>query len=204
MTSYELISTADNMKLYKIAIRFFRLEQSLANSKYNLRQDECKAAYALMGYAGMDYGTFVETSLRSIPVEVFETCQDRLPGLWRRRATHYYTEFARAEAGTELWCKGDLEGYSQLRFASGKSSIENYERGCDELKKLYEIMVSTKGISGGRFSGVGFKGCCMALIDPDYADEIEAKVTAEYRKAYPELEGKYSFHLCESADGVAL
>lgn len=33
---------------------------------------------------------------------------------------------------------------------------------------------------------------------------IEAKVTAEYLKAYPTLEGKYSFHLCESADGVAL
>ena len=81
---------------------------------------------------------------------------------------------------------------------------KNYECGCDELKKLYEIMVSTKGIYGGRFSGAGFKGCCMALIDPDYADEIEAKVTAEYLKAYPELEGKYSFHLCKSADGVAL
>ena len=82
--------------------------------------------------------------------------------------------------------------------------IPNYECGCDELKKLYEIMVSTRGIYGGRFSGAGFKGCCMALIDPDYADEIEAKVTAEYLRAYPALEGKYSFHLCESADGVAL
>ncbi len=33
---------------------------------------------------------------------------------------------------------------------------------------------------------------------------IEAKVTAEYLKAFPALEGKYSFHLCESADGVEL
>ena len=142
--------------------------------------------------------------LRGATMEVFETYQDRLPELWRRRATHYYTEFARAEVGAELWRKGDLEGYGQLVFASGKSSIENYECGCDELKKLYEIMVSTKGIYGGRFSGAGFKGCCMALIDPDYADEIEAKVTTEYLRAYPALEGKYSFHLCESANGVEL
>lgn len=65
-------------------------------------------------------------------------------------------------------------------------------------------MVDTDGIYGGRFSGAGFKGCCMALIDPNKSEEIEAKVEAEYLKTFPELEGKYSFHLCESADGVEL
>lgn len=44
----------------------------------------------------------------------------------------------------------------------------------------------------------------MALIDSDYAEKIEAKVTAEYLKAYPVLEGKYSFHLCEIANMVEL
>ena len=83
-------------------------------------------------------------------------------------------------------------------------AIYSYECGCDELKKLYEIMVDTDGIYGGRFSGAGFKGCCMALIAPDKAEDIEAKVSSEYLKAFPALEGKYSFHLCESADGVEL
>ena len=72
------------------------------------------------------------------------------------------------------------------------------------MKKLYEIMADTDGIYGGRFSGAGFKGCCMALIDPDKAEDIEARVTAAYLKEFPALEGKYSFHLCESADGVEL
>ena len=203
--SFELIPTAVTMKPYKIAIVFSGLERSLANSKYNLRQDECKAAaYALMGYAGMDYDTFANTRLRDVPVEVFEEYKARLPELWRRRAEHYYSEFARAEKGAELWRKGDLEGYGQLVFESGKSSIYNYECGCDELKKMYEIMADTDGVYGGRFSGAGFKGCCMALIDPDKAEEAEARVTAEYLKAFPGLEGKYSFHLCDSADGVEL
>lgn len=65
-------------------------------------------------------------------------------------------------------------------------------------------MVDTDGIYGGRFSGAGFKGCCMAMIDLDKAEDIEAKVTAEYLKAFPTLDGKYSYHLCESADGVEL
>ena len=36
--------TSQSMKPYKIAISFSGLERSLKNSKYNLRQDECKAA----------------------------------------------------------------------------------------------------------------------------------------------------------------
>lgn len=105
----------------------------------------------------MDYGTFADTRLRDVPYEVFEAYKDHLPELWRRRAEHYYSEFARAEKGAELWRKGDLEGYGQLVFESGKSSIYSYECGCDELKKLYEIMWNTDGIYGGRFSGAGFK-----------------------------------------------
>ncbi len=33
----------------------------------------------------------------------------------------------------------------------------------------------------------------MALIDPDKAEDIEAKVASEYLKSFPGLEGKYSF-----------
>lgn len=172
--SYELIPTSEAMKPYKIGIFF----------------------------SGLDYGTFAEARLRDVPYEVFMAYKNRLPELWCRRAEHFYSEFARAEKGAELWRKGDLEGYGQLVFESGKSSIYSYECGCDELKKLYEIMRETDGIYGGRFSGAGFKGCCMALIDPDKVEDIEAKVTEEYLKAFPGLEGKYSFYVCESADGV--
>ena len=203
--SYELIPTPEQMKPYRIAVFFSGLERSLRNSKYNLRQDECKAAaYALLGYAGLDYGAFADTRLRDVPFTVFDAYKNRLPEPWRRRAEHYYGEFARAERGAQLWRRGDLEGYGQLVFDSGRSSIENYECGCDELKTLYEILRDTRGVYGGRFSGAGFKGCCMALIDPELAEEIGAKVSAAYLKAYPGLAGKYGYHLCASADGVAL
>lgn len=44
----------------------------------------------------------------------------------------------------------------------------------------------------------------MALIDPAFAESIERQVTAQYLKAFPQMEGKYGFHLCASADGVEL
>ena len=107
--SYELIPTPEQMKPYRIAVFFSGLERSLRNSKYNLRQDECKAAaYALLGYAGLDYGAFADTRLRDVPFTVFDAYKNRLPEPWRRRAEHYYGEFARAERGAQLWRHGGL------------------------------------------------------------------------------------------------
>ena len=201
--SYTLIPWTG--KPFKIAVFFSGLERSLATSAYNLRQDECKAAaYSLLAYAGMDYGKFADTRLREVPRDVFEAYKDRLPENFRKRATHYFTEIARAEAGAEAWRWGDLATYGKLIFESGQSSIENYECGCPELKTLYNIMTETEGIYGGRFSGAGFKGCCMALVDPQKADDILQTVEERYLKVYPALKGKYLGTLCDSANGVKL
>lgn len=203
--SYELIPQSAQMKPYKFAIFFSGLERSLAGSAFNMRVDECRsAAYALKAYAGMEYGKFEETNLRDVPREVYEQYKDRLPDNWRKRAEHWYTEFDRVQRGAEAWRNGDIETYGKLSFESGYSSIHNWETGSPELIKLYEIMTETKGIYGGRFSGAGFKGCCLAIIDPAYEKSIIEKVTTEYLKAFPHLKGKYSVHICESADGVNL
>lgn len=202
---YELIPQNPNMKPWKIAIFFSGLERTLAGSKFNMRVDECRsAAYALKAFAGMEYGKFEETNLREVPLEIYHKYKDRLPENWAKRAEHWYTEFARVEAGAEAWRNGDIEAFGRLSFESGKSSIENWETGSSELIKLYEIMTHTDGIYGGRFSGAGFKGCCMALIDPAFEESILEKVKREYLAAFPNLKDKYSAHICTSADGVKL
>ena len=203
--SYELIDVHPNMKPYKIAIFFSGVERTLTGSKYNVRVDEIRsAAYALQAFSGMEYGKFKEAFLRDVPYEVYLQYKDRLPENWRKRADHWYTEFKRVEAGVEAWRNGDIETFGKLCFESGHSSIYNYETGSDELKKLYEIMLHTDGIYGGRFSGAGFKGSCMAIINPSFAWDIEKQVTNEYLKEFPMLEGKFSVHICDTADGVQL
>ncbi|MBR2635119.1 MAG: GHMP kinase [Clostridia bacterium] len=203
--SYELIPQHPKMKPYKFAIFFSGLERSLAGSAFNMRVDECRsAAYALKAFAGMEYGKFEETHLRDVPREVFETYKDRLPDNWWKRAEHWYGEFDRVEKGAEAWRRGDMEAYGKLSFESGYSSIHFWETGSPELIELYRIMTETEGIYGGRFSGAGFKGCCLALIDPAYEESILRSVGEKYCKAFPHLKEKYSAHLCESADGVKL
>ncbi len=203
--NYELIPSLPSMKPYEIAIFFSGVERTLAGSKFNMRVDECRsAAYALMAYAGMEYGKYNETFFRLVPRDVYDQYKERLPEPWRRRAEHWYTEQERVVAGAEAWRRGDIEEYGRLSFESGKSSIYNWETGSPELKTLYDIMCHTDGIYGGRFSGAGFKGCCMALIDPAFRDSISEKVTEEYLKVFPDLKGKYQVVICHSADGAAL
>lgn len=202
---YELIPQPANMKPYKIAIFYSGLEHSLVGSKFNMRVDELRSGvYALQAFAGMEYGKFKEANARNVPREVYEQFKDRLPVPWAKRCEHWYTEFERVEKGAEAWRKGDIEAYGKLSFESGWSSIHNWESGAPEQIRLYEIMTQTEGIYGGRFSGAGFKGCCMALIDPAFEESIRKNVTAEYLKAFPKMEGKYEVFVCESADGVEL
>ncbi len=203
--SFELIPASPRMKPYKIAIFFSGVERTLAGSKFNMRVDECRsAAYALKALAGMEYGKFEDTHLREVPVEIFHQYRQRLPETWAQRAEHWYTEFDRVQKGAEAWRQGDIEAYGRLSFESGHSSIYNWQTGSPELKKLYELMRETDGIYGGRFSGAGFKGCCMALIDPAFEQSILETIEKGYLREFPELQGKYSAHICASADGVKL
>ncbi len=65
-------------------------------------------------------------------------------------------------------------------------------------------MKETEGIYGGRFSGAGFKGCAMALVNPAFEEQIKAEVTAKYLKEFPELDGKFGVYFAQSADGIDL
>lgn len=200
--SYELIPQHPDMKPYEIAIFFSGMERSLVGSAFNMRVDEMKAAsYALKAFAGMEYGKFEDSRLRDVPRAVFDRYQDQLPENWRKRALHFYTEFERVRLGTEAWRRGDIETFGKLSFESGNSSICYFETGSEELISIYHIMKETDGIYGGRFSGAGFKGCCMALIDPAFRESILQTVTKRYLEIFPQYQNTFSVHFCSSADG---
>lgn len=201
----ELIPCSPDMPPFKIAIIYSGVSRKLAGSAYNLRVDECKAsAYALKGYSGMEYGKIADTHLREVPESVYDEYKDKLPENWRKRAHHYYHENERVRKGIEAWRKGDIHTFGEMIFKSGRSSIYYYEAGSEPLKALYEIMLKTDGIYGGRFSGAGFNGCCMAIIDPEKVDSIKEYITTEYAKVFPEYMKDFVIEICDTADGVEL
>ena len=203
--NFELIPQNPIMKDFEVAIVFSGLERSLGSSQYNMRVDESKsAAYALKAFAGMEYNKFEDTYLRDVPREIFEKHKHKLPENWYKRANHYYSEMDRVQRGIKAWRDGDIEEFGRISTESGRSSVVNYETGSDELKTLCNIMYETDGIYGGRFSGAGFKGFCMGLVDPSYKESIEREITEKYLKQFPHLKDKFEIHFCKSADGCAI
>ncbi len=201
---YELIETPKNMK-YDIVIFFSGIEKGIEASKYNIRTDELRScAYLLKSLSGMELGRLQDTNMRDIPYEVFEKYQNKLPINYKKRALHWYSENERVEKGIIAYRKGDIKTFGSLVTESGESSIMNWETGSKELITLFRIIKDTDGVYGTRFSGSGFKGCCIAFVDPKKTSGVMEKVESEYCDAFPRLKNKYSAHVCHSADGVKL
>lgn len=200
---YRIIRKHPSMPEFEIAIIFSGLTRNLVSSDYNLRVAECKtAAWNMMAYAGVPLKSLDKTFLRDVPRETFEQTKDRMPSRFARRAEHFYSEYKRVRKGVTAWETGNLELFGQLSYESCQSSISNYECGSEELIAIYDIMRQTDGVYGGRFSGAGFKGACMALIDPSKRDSISERITSEYLRKFPEYKESFEIHFCKIDDGA--
>ena len=188
---------------FEIGIFFSGLTRSLVNSDYNLRVYECKtAAWNMLAYQEQPLKTFDKTFLRDVPKETFEKTRDIMPARFARRAEHFYSEYRRVRQGVTAWETGNLQLFGKLSFASCESSIHNYECGSPELIAIYEIMRSLPGVYGGRFSGAGFKGACIALVDPAYKEEIQRVLTEKYLEQFPEYEKTFQVFWVKPDDGA--
>jgi galactokinase/galacturonokinase len=125
-----------------------------------------------------------------------------MPARFARRAEHFYSEYRRVRQGVTAWETGNMKLFGKLSFDSCESSIHNYECGSAELIAIYEIMRSLPGIYGGRFSGAGFKGACIALVDPVYKENIEKELTARYLEEFPEYEKTFEVFWVKPDDGA--
>ncbi len=188
---------------FKLGIFFSGVTRKLTGTDYNLRVAECKtAAWIMQAYEGEHLKELPDTRLRDVPEENLEKYADRMPERFARRARHFFTECDRVMDGVKAWEEGDIERFGQYVFESCESSMNNYECGSPELIALYRIMRRTDGIFGGRFSGAGFKGACIALVDPAKLDTIRETVTREYLKEYPQYKDSFEIFFCNPANGV--
>ena len=200
---YRIISRNVNMPDFEIGIFFSGLTRSLVNSDYNLRVYECKtAAWNMLAYHNQPLKTFDKTFLRDIPKETFDKTRDMMPLRFARRASHFYSEYRRVRQGVTAWETGNLQLFGKLSFDSCESSIHNYECGSPELISIYNIIRPLQGVYGGRFSGAGFKGAVIALVDPKYKEQIENELTEKYLKEYPEYADTFKVYWVRPDDGA--
>lgn len=200
---YRIIKRNPNMPDFEIGIFFSGLTRSLVNSDYNLRVYECKtAAWNVLAYTDQPLKTFDKTFLRDIPKATFEKCRIAMPARFARRAEHFYSEYRRVRQGVTAWESGNLKLFGKLSFDSCESSIHNYECGSPELIAIYDIMKTLPGVYGGRFSGAGFKGACVAIVDPKCKEDIERELTKRYLEQFPEYEETFKVYFVKPDDGA--
>ena len=200
---WRIINRNPKMPPFEIGIFFSGLTRSLVNSDYNLRVFECKtAAWNMLAYQNQPLKTFDKTFLRDIPKAAFDNTRDMMPLRFAKRAEHFYSEYRRVRQGVTAWESGNLQLFGKLSFDSCESSIHNYECGSPELISIYNIMRPLQGVYGGRFSGAGFKGAVIALVDPQYKESIEKELTEKYLAEYPEYSETFKVYSVKPDDGA--
>ena len=204
-SEYQLLPFGDGKKPlpFKLGIFFSGVTRKLTGTDYNLRVSECKtAAWIMQAYENEHLKELQDTRLRDVPEETFLKYQDRMPERFAKRARHFYTECDRVNDGVKAWQQGDIKQFGEYIFQSCESSMNNYECGSPELIALFKILRDTEGVYGGRFSGAGFKGACIALVDPSKEQAIRERVTREYLKQYPQYKDSFELFFCDPANGV--
>ena len=197
-TSEHEIIRPEKMQKFSIVVVHSGIDEVLIDTGYNNRVAECQeAAKQILKLAGKPI-TKKELNLREVDEELFWQYRDKMSENLRKRATHFYTEVNRVREGVSAWKAGDLSDFGKLVVESGQSSIENYECGVPELIKIYEILNSTDGVYGARFSGAGFRGACIGLVDTSVETQntIREEVAKRYPKDFPKYAESYEIHFC--------
>lgn len=172
---WETVPMGERAPEFQILVATTGVTRNLAGTDYNRRVEECFAACRKLAASAGIEGV---AGLHDLDDAVFEEHGDRLSPAEARRARHFFTERSRVRRGIELWKQGDIVGFGELMNASCRSSIENWEAGSPELIELQKTLTETPGVFGSRFSGAGFGGCIVALVEDvdTIANELPVKV----------------------------
>jgi galactokinase/galacturonokinase len=188
---------------FRVLVAYSGRSRALAASGFNTRVEECReAARMLLELAGEEPRE--SPVLSDVAPDVFEQFIAKLPQTPRRRAAHYIGEQRRVQCAIEAWRQGDLGRFGALMIGSGASSIHNYESGTSELVTLYELLCASPGVYGTRFSGGGFGGSCIALIEPEAGESVIDEVSRRYSAAHPEAASAASFHVCRTGGSAQI
>ena len=174
-------------------IAYSGVSRELTKSGFNLRVEECRQAASLLKEGAQ--------ILSEVPRGRFEEMKATLPENLHKRATHFYTEVERVYHGAQAWREANLEQFGQLMNRSCESSINNYESGSGILIELQEVVSQTFGVYGSRFSGGGYGGCVVALVQRDSANEACAEIAENFSKRHPELPSKV--FIAEMGGGIS-
>lgn len=168
-----------------LAVSSGQREALVGGSRFNDRVAECREAARLLA----ERCAFASPAPRlgDLPRAVIARHGPELPAALARRARHFLTETERVDAALAAWERSDVGAFGAAMRASARSSIDDYETGSPPMVDLLRTLDALPGVHGARFSGAGFRGCCVALVDDAAAEDVAAEAIERYARLRPEL-----------------
>ena len=151
----------------------------LDDAPFNERRAECEEAVRRLRAVDEDI-----TSLRDVsPEDLGRLIQHLAPPL-DRRARHVVGEIERVRLAAAALETEEVERFSELMFASHRSSRDDYESSSEELDALVELARSAPGSLGARLTGAGFGGCTVNLVAAALTAEFVQHVSAGFQNLF--------------------
>ena len=165
--------------------------RGLVESAYNERRSQCEQAAHFFGVP----------ALRDVDLVTFESRQEELDPVTRRRAAHVIGENARTVLAAELLERGDLWAVGALMDRSHASLRDDFEVSRPELDTMVQLAQNEEGCFGARMTGAGFGGCAVALVDRGRAATFARNVA----RAYTEAVGlQPAVYVCAASHGASV
>lgn len=144
------------------------IQHGLAESAYNERSRQAKAAARALGVSSLRDAT---------------TLDENMDPILLRRARHVLSENARVLAFAEALRRNQPVALGELMAASHDSLRKDYEVSCTELDLLVELAQHLPGHIGSRMTGGGFGGSTIHLVESSQAAQFQHLLAQRYESA---------------------
>ncbi len=149
--------------------------RKLAESKYNERVQECRAALLALqqeldinNLCDIDTATFIKHQ-HLITNEIIY-----------KRARHVIEENDRVKLAAVALSDNDLDEFGRLMYASHGSLRNLYEVSGKELDAIVDYCKTDQNVAGARMTGAGFGGCAIALVKENDFNSFSQSAIAYY------------------------
>lgn len=166
-----------DLRKHEIMILDTGVSRELADSAYNERRETCARGVELLRGAELDV-----KALRDVSSEEFSTASADWDSALRAACGHVVEENERVLSGVECLRKNDIAAFGELLYLSHESLRDKYKVSCGELDVLVDGSRVLPGVAGARMTGAGFGGCAVALVEREFTDDYEKRITAIYRE----------------------
>jgi len=86
--------------------------------------------------------------------------------------------------------------------ASCASSINDYECGSEPMHRLQQLALGSAGVFGSRFSGGGYGGCLIMLVDSQRLEATAEQLFSSYLAEYPQKKDIASVFVAQAEAAV--